>query len=59
METHRDKERVTVRNFIVDDGLKIYSLQLELYGDVNEPERECVDIRALDYQLTFLRRNLH
>ncbi len=41
VETHHDKERVTVRNFIVDDGLKIYSLQLELYGDINEPERKC------------------
>lgn len=42
MQTHCDEESVTVRNFIVDDGLKIYSFQLELYGDINEPERECV-----------------
>lgn len=38
VETHRNEESVTVRNFIVDDGLEIYSLQLELYGDINEPE---------------------
>lgn len=42
MQTHCDEESVTVRNFIVDDGLKIYSFQLELYGDINEPERESV-----------------
>lgn len=40
MQTHCDEESVTVGNFVVDDGLKIYSFQLELYGDINEPERE-------------------
>lgn len=34
---HRYIKSVTVWDLIVDDGLYIDRLQLELYGDINEP----------------------
>lgn len=35
--THRYVESVAIRDLVVDDGLYIDRLQLELYGDVNKP----------------------
>lgn len=38
--THRYVKMVAVWDLIVDDGLYIDRLQLELYGDINEPYKK-------------------
>lgn len=35
--THSYEESIAVWDLVVDDGLYIDRLQLELYGDINEP----------------------
>lgn len=37
--SHLDYKGVTVWNLVVDDVLKVYSLQLELYRNIDEPEK--------------------